>query len=434
MGEVHGHAQVAARSRPALNPGADVKRPISVCLACGSSRLETFYNVVNVPVRRRFVFDERGEAMDDARGAIELAFCRHCGFIENVRCRRQLAHWEEAFEHSRPASPRFTRQLNTLCDEQIARHGLQNGMTALEIGCGDGEFLNMLCERSGCAGVGIDPLCEPSCPESADANRFIFISDLFGPRYLEIRADYVCCRHTLQHIGPVQEFLRFVRRLIGRRTGVPVYFEVPDMERVLTEGAFWDIYHEHCSYFTAGSLARLFEATGFQVVRLQKVFDEQYLAIEAVPTFRPPVPYCAPEPDIARTAAQVTSFRAQVETQLQQFAGDIRGWKDAGKRVVLWGAGGKAAAFVNALGLREEIHSVVDLNTIHHGKFLPGSGHQIVGPDHLQLIRPDIVLVMNPAYALEARQQLAKRGLHPQLASLGVEEPNPPMHRVAVNG
>jgi len=34
-----------------------------------------------------------------------------------------------------------------------------------------------------------------------------------------------------------------------------VLFEIPDVRRVLEEGAFWDIYYEHCSYFTLGSLA-----------------------------------------------------------------------------------------------------------------------------------------------------------------------------------
>ena len=43
-----------------------------------------------------------------------------------------------------------------------------------------------------------------------------------------------------------------------------VFFELPDTERVLTEAAFWDIYYEHCSYFTPGSLARLFRRTGFE--------------------------------------------------------------------------------------------------------------------------------------------------------------------------
>ena len=45
-----------------------------------------------------------------------------------------------------------------------------------------------------------------------------------------------------------------------------VFFQVPDVLRVLEEEAFWDIYYEHCSYFSVGSLARLFRRAGFDVL------------------------------------------------------------------------------------------------------------------------------------------------------------------------
>ena len=43
-----------------------------------------------------------------------------------------------------------------------------------------------------------------------------------------------------------------VRRAIGDRLDTVVLFELPDVERVLREVAFWDVYYEHCSYFTLG--------------------------------------------------------------------------------------------------------------------------------------------------------------------------------------
>ena len=113
--------------------------------------------------------------------------------------------------------------------------------------------------------------------------RLRFIRDFYGPAYADLQADYVCCRHTLEHIGDVADFMRLVRQPIGDRADVAVFFELPDTERVLLEAAFWDIYYEHCSYFTPGSLARLFRRTGFEPRRLWKAYDDQYLMIEARP-------------------------------------------------------------------------------------------------------------------------------------------------------
>ena len=46
----------------------------------------------------------------------------------------------------------------------------------------------------------------------------------------------------------MREFVARIRRAL--QPGTPVFFELPDLERVLVERAFWDIYYEHCSYFT----------------------------------------------------------------------------------------------------------------------------------------------------------------------------------------
>ena len=42
-----------------------------------------------------------------------------------------------------------------------------------------------------------------------------------------------------------------------------LFVEVPDTMRILVEGAFWDVYYEHCSYFTLGSLGRLLQREKF---------------------------------------------------------------------------------------------------------------------------------------------------------------------------
>ena len=51
--------------------------------------------------------------------------------------------------------------------------------------------------------------------------------------------------------------------------------------------------------------------------------------------------------------------------------------------MVVWGSGSKAVGYLTTLGLRDEIAAVVDINPHKHGKFLAGTGHEIVGPDAL---------------------------------------------------
>ncbi|HEV2270525.1 MAG TPA: class I SAM-dependent methyltransferase [Steroidobacteraceae bacterium] len=364
----------------------------------------------------------REEARAFPRGDIELGFCRTCGFIGNVSFDPALQRYSAAYEETQAYSPRFLKFLDEVWDDQIERFGLGPGMTALEIGCGKGEFLVGLCERSGCAGIGIDPGYRPERTRSSAAERLSFIRDLYGPKYANLQADYVCCRHTLEHIAPVFDFVRLVRETIGERRHVNVYFELPDMERVLQQGAFWDIYYEHCTYFTRGSLARLFRAAGFDVKRLYKVYDEQYLMLEAEPAAAPTAPALPQEDDLAWVTSLVDEFEQQVNDRVRSLSEAIAGHRAAGDRLAIWGSGSKCVALISALGLASgtgsEPAAIVDINPHKHGKFLAGSGLQIVGPDALGKLRPEVVLIMNSIYTEEIRHELAARGLEPHLIPL----------------
>ncbi|HVS78331.1 MAG TPA: class I SAM-dependent methyltransferase [Steroidobacteraceae bacterium] len=388
------------------------------CKACGSGDIQIFYRVRDVPAHSCLMLSSRDEALAFPRGEIELGFCRGCGFIGNTKFDPGLNRYSAAYEETQAYSPRFLRFLDEIWEEQVERFGLGPGMTALEIGCGKGEFLVGLCERSGCAGIGLDPAYRPERTRSSAAERITFIRDFYGPKYSHLQADYVGCRHTLEHIAPVLDFVRLVRETIGERRHVNVFFELPDMERVLQQGAFWDIYYEHCSYFTRGSLARVFRAACFDVRRLYKAYDDQYLMLEAEPAAAPTDPLLPQENDLAAMTALVARFERQVNDRLQSLSETVARHRARGDRLAIWGSGSKCVSLVSSLHLGPELVAVVDINPHKHGKFLAGSGLRIVGPDTLGKLRPDVVLVMNSIYCEEIRHELAARGLEPHIIPL----------------
>lgn len=388
------------------------------CQACGGTALESFYELSNVPAHSCLLLPTRAEALAFPRGDIELVFCHDCGFIGNARFDIGLNRYSAAYEETQAFSPRFLKFLDEICHDQIAKFGLQSGMTALEIGCGKGEFITRLCELSGCNGIGIDPGYHPERNRSNSADRMTFIRDLYGPRYAHLQAEYVSCRHTLEHIAPVREFMRLVRETIGSRRHVNVFFELPDMERVLQTGVFWDVYYEHCTYFTRGSLARLFRAAGFDVTGLYKAYDDQYLMIEARPADGPTTARLPGEDDLASTAAWVRKFSQEVERRLQELAAAAYRWRRSGQTVAIWGSGSKCVSLMCSVDLGEALQAIVDINPHKHGRFLAGSGREIQSPDTLTALRPDAVIIMNSIYTEEIRHELATRGLEPELLPL----------------
>lgn len=388
------------------------------CRACGAGALEPFYRQAAIPANSCLLLDDRDAALAFPKGELELAFCAACGFIQNDAFVPELTTYSAAYEESQAFSPRFLRFVDELID-RLDEGGRLAGRHVLEIGCGKGDFLVRLAERTGASGTGIDPAFRPERISSPAAGRLAFLAETYGPQHAGIKADLVCCRHTLEHIQDVQGFLALLRRTIGEQLSTRIFFEVPDTTRILREAAFWDVYYEHCNYFTAGSLARLFRRTGFAVTDLRLGYEGQYLLLEAVPSETPDTgaPLPAEETPEA-TATLVAGFRERVAAELAGLGTALGEWRARGRRVVLWGSGSKATACLTSLGAGPEVLGVIDINPHKAGRFVAGTGHRIAPPDQLPALAPDVVVVMNPVYADEIRADLAGRGLAPELVCL----------------
>jgi hypothetical protein len=148
---------------------------------------------------------------------------------------------------------------------------------------------------------------------------------------------------------------------------------------------------------------------------LERGFDDQYILLEAKEGAA--VGSSAPD-GVKELVERCRRFGEVASREVDRWRQVIAEFADRDQTVVLWGAGSKAVGFLSALALDEAVSAVVDVNPFKQGTFLPGSAHEIVSPDSLQDLSPDLVVVMNPIYAAEIGEMLAGRELHPQLASL----------------
>ena len=389
-----------------------------LCPGCGSKKVVPFYETHNVPVQSCLLLSDWHEALRFPCGTISLALCENCGFIYNAAFDPRLVDYTRDYEEQQAFSPRFNRFAEELTRDLINRYSLRD-KTIVEIGCGKGDFLLLLCSRGNNRGVGIDPSYLPGRITNPFLDRVTYIRDFYSERYGDLGADFVCCRHTLEHIPDTASFLRMVRRAMDRRLDAVAFFEVPDVGRVLQEGAFWDVYYEHCSYFTPYSLARLFQECGFEVLNLYRGFDDQYLMIEARPASGIDGHGLSGNFDtMGGTTSAAAYFASRCGTEITTWKNTLGELREKGCRVAIWGSGSKCVGFLSALDPRHEIECVVDINPHRHGRYLPGSGAQIVSPEFLQQYKPHTVIAMNPIYTEEIRKHLNQMGLNPHLLSV----------------
>jgi SAM-dependent methyltransferase len=313
-------------------------------------------------------------------------------------------------------TPTFNAFHERLARELIERFDL-HGKRVVELGCGQGEFVTMLAEFGDNQGYGFDQVIR----ETGRRGKVTFIRDFYAEPYRDLDPDFVCCKMTLEHVHDVAEFLRRLRRTVGDRPETVVFFMIPEITRILNLRAFWDIYYEHCSYWSPGSLARAFRIAGFDPIKVWTEYNDQYVLIAARPG--------AAEGKVLPNEETPQALAGKVRAFAESVTADHARWRDwidrlsrTGQKTVLWGGGSKGVSFLTTLGIRDGIEYAVDINPRRSGTFIAGTGQQIVAPEFLASYQPDVVLVMSPIYLAEIKAQLERLGVRPQ-SLLTVEAP-----------
>jgi SAM-dependent methyltransferase len=387
------------------------------CPACGVLEMELFYCAERVPVHSVLLFNSRNEAIDFPKAAIRLGICGGCGFISNVSFDSTLLTYSRRYESTQTYSDTFVRFQRRLAESLVAKYKLHR-KSLIEIGCGNGEFLALLCELGGNRGVGYDPAAQEARKPAVEQGELVVIPELYTKETSVEGADLVCCLMTLEHIPDVAEFVGMIRGSLGANSTATLLIQVPNVRRILRERAFWDIYFEHCSYFSPGLLARLLRRCGFVVTDVWTEYDDQYTMLEAVVADAPGSPDLDRTEDPRDLQEAARGFAADVGAMINTWEQRLRSLSRAGKKIVLWGSGSKAVAFLTKLSPDFPIEYIVDINPHKWETYSAGTGQRIVSPDFLRCYQPDVVVAMNPFYAKEIEGSLRSLGVPAELLQL----------------
>lgn len=388
-----------------------------LCPLCTSPYPEIFFERKGVPVHQNVVCANAEEARQFTRGDLLLAFCKTCGFVFNAAFDPNRLRYSAAYDNTQSCSPHFRRYLAELGESLIKKYQLRDKMV-IEVGCGKGEFLRLLCRNGRNLGIGFDP--SYTGPDTAEGGAVRFVRAFYDFHQNNHAPDFVCCRHVIEHVQSPLEMLRTIRRALGDGMNSHVFFETPTLSWILDTVTFWDFFYEHCSYFTPEGLTWAFQRTGFNVLESHSIFDGQYIAVDAEPasdgrTAELAMPCC-----VHNLWSKVQSFQLRLKERMETCETTIESLNRAGG-CAIWGAGAKGTTLVNAIDPgNDRVQFLIDINPAKQGKFVPGTGHRIVSPDYLKEQRGIIagIVNMNPNYLEENRGILAQLSLEIPIFSL----------------
>lgn len=392
-----------------LDPNARGGCATSRCPICDSAPVAVFFEMRGIPTSDGRLWPTREQARAAVRGDLRLAFCRNCGTIANQAFDPSKLSFGQGYNASLEHSPIYRQFIQDVAHDLVERYTLKR-KAIVEIACGSGEFLRLLCRYGQNEGFGFDPSLPTPGVEHLGGSTITFIQDFYSDRYVHCHADLVCCRHLVSSVEVPKDLIGLARRALSDRAGGLIYIEVPDARSLLRD-AVWNLTYEHCFYFADVSLTRLLATSGFDVRDVGLCFSGQYVAAVATPAVEgastPPISQAA----VDALAEDVAAFAQRHQATAANWRCRLEEIEHTGRRTVAWGAGGRAITLLNALRAEQQIPYVVDVNPSKQGTYLAGTGQPIVPPSFLIDYRPDVVIITNSTFEQEIRQQAMQMGL-----------------------
>ena len=344
---------------------------------------ECILHLEQVPIQQNRVYFSHEEAIACPKGDIALVQDPVTGIVHNAAFDGKSMVYDENYQNEQGCSGVFKEHLDQVATT-VQRY-LGAG-SVVEVGCGKGTFLELLRLR-GCHVVGVDPAYEG---DASYVVRSQFSSSL------GLTGDVVVLRHVLEHIPQPLSFLDSVAEA-NRRAGF-IYIEVPCLDWIRENRAWFDIYYEHVNYFRLQDFNRCFS----RVIESGRIFGGQYLyAIADLASLQSVSEYGGDQFHFG------VGFMAGVDGIISRLDAD------KSRRVCIWGGASKGVVFAHHLqrGGKLAAEFAIDINPAKQGGFFPGSGLPVLSPEEglWRLSDGDVVIVMNPNYLNEVRQKTGDR-------------------------
>lgn len=342
------------------------------CIICGGDFFDIpIISLNNMPESAQGFLDNKE---DNHSITLNLVQCKWCGTIQ-FDC-VAVDYYKDVIR-----AGGYTKTMSDIREKQfnefINKFNLYN-KKILEIGCGKGEFLNILSKFNvKCYGI-----------ENNIDN--VNIARMSG---LEVKNMFLDDEKSIIDDGPFDAFIQFnflehqpdpnsmIRAIYNNLTqnGVGL-LTVPSCDYIFNNGAFYELIRDHLIYFTKDSLFLFLQKNGFKVLEYELLNNDTHSVIVQ-----------------KRKPLSGLKFN----NLFNKLYNEINSYINSYKNVVIWGASHQGLTITSCYNLSDKIKYIIDSAPFKQGKFSIGSNIKIISPDEAFKLNIDAVIIIAPGYSKE---------------------------------
>jgi 2-polyprenyl-3-methyl-5-hydroxy-6-metoxy-1,4-benzoquinol methylase len=349
---------------------------------------------------------------------LKLYVCDHCWLVQTQDFARFDELFTEDYAYFSSVSKSWLEHASRYSKMIQKRLSLDPSSFVIEIASNDGYLLKNFVSK-GIPCLGIEPA--DSTADAAEQLGIPVLRQFFKADMAEDlasngkQADLIIGNNVYAHVPDINDFTAGLKTAL--KPGGAITLEFPHLMRLIEQNQFDTVYHEHFSYLSLYTVARIFDQAGL------RVFDVEELpthggslrvygchADDAIPgTSRVEAVLEEEKKHSLRRLDTYLDFQLRANKVKDDFLTFLIEQKRLVKTVAAYGAAAKGNTLLNYAGVKSDLLAFVcDAATSKQGKFMPGSHIPILPPFALAEHQPDWVVILSWNIANEVIRQ---RGL-----------------------
>ena len=317
---------------------------------------------------------------------LKIYQCGYCGIVQHTL--PPVSYYREVIR-AVAFSEEMGRYRYKQLSDWLGKYDLKD-KKIIEIGCGKGEYLNLLGQAGAKKLFGIEYALDSikyGMQKGLEIKQGYLSNNFQNP--WQHKFDGFAIFSFMEHWPEINSSLRALNKII--EYDAVGLIEVPNFEFVIKKGLYSEFTTDHIFYFDRKSLQSVLELNGFDVLSIDAVWHDYILSAQVKKRQK-------------LIAGAFKDKQNHIVKQLDQFVSQFDK-----KDVVVWGAGHQALAVISLARLQLKVSHVIDSAHFKQNKYTPGTGLLIKSPDSLLYDKPKAIIIMAAAYSDEVAKTIVEK-------------------------
>lgn len=364
-----------------------VRKLLKSCAFCDGNDVDLIMDFGEMALAGGFLKKE--EFKNEKKFKMRMGFCHTCYAVQIVDSITPDLMFKDYFYFSSSIQT-LRKHFYEYAKEVTSRFLEPKHATVLEFGCNDGVLLKPLADNDIKTVIGVDPA--ENIISTIKDKRITTICDYFTENVAEeiIRkyghVDLIMANNAYAHINDIQGTTRAIKKTL-KRNGVFI-FEVHYLGHVIDDLQFDMIYHEHIYYYSILSAINHFKKYNMIIfdIKPSKIHGGSYRfyvcndnGINSDKISKDVQALIKSEKEKGYNHLNTyLKFSENINKIKEELMSLVNRLKSQGKRIVGYGASGRANTIIQFCGLtKDHIDYMVDDSPKKQGYFTPGSHIEI---------------------------------------------------------